>query len=351
MANRNAKGSKGASAIKTPKKTDARSRSAPATRERGAQKASGIGVRQRIYAWCHNHQRACAETLLRLLRAWSNSLLTWLVIGIAMSLPIGMYVMLKNVEAISGGWGGNAKLSVYLRLDTSEAQAIALQTELSQHPLLSDVRYISRDAALAEFQSLSGFGDILESLPQNPLPAVLELSLHSSVGELGAVDTLRQTLIGTPIVDMVQVDLHWVQRLQAIIALAQQAVLVLSVLLAVAVLLVTGNTIRLEIESRKQEIIVIKLVGGTNAFVGRPLLYTGFWYGLGGAICGLAIVQASMMLLSKPATKLIGLYDYRFDIQYLSFDYAILMLAAGALLGLVGAWLSVSRHIADIEPR
>lgn len=342
----------GASAAKadSSRKSTAKSRSEVKTKSRGA-KHSAVSVGQRLHAWLDNHRRTCAETLLRLLAAPASSLLTWLVLGIAIALPAGLYVLLSNVEAVSGGWGGNAKLSVYFKLGASEQQANDVRLRLEQERIVSAVVYLSPAQALAEFKAVSGFGDILQSLPNNPLPAVLDVQLQASLADVAAISALVEQVSAHAEVDTVQVDLHWVQRLQAFIHLAQQAVLVLAVLLAVAVLLVTGNTIRLEIESRREEIVVIKLVGGTNAFVRRPLLYTGFWYGLGGAAIALLIVTVCTWLLSRPAAALIGLYDYSFTMVYLPIEYAAAVLAGGAALGLVGAWAAVGRHLASIEPR
>lgn len=319
-------------------------------KSRGA-KQSGVGVSQRLYAWLDNHRRCCAETLLRLLATPGSSLLTWLVLGIAISLPAGLYVVLSNVEQASGGWGGNAKLSVYFKREVSEQRANELRLELEQERVVGAVIYMSSASALEEFKQVSGFGDILQSLPNNPLPSLLDIQLQSSLAGVDEIEALAARLADDDRVDTVQVDLHWVQRLQAFIGLAQQAVLVLAVLLAVAVLLVTGNTIRLAIESRRDEIVVIKLVGGTDAFVRRPLLYTGLWYGLGGALIALLIVFICTWLLSRPAAILVGLYHYDFDVMYLPLEFSAGLLAGGALLGLVGAWVAVGRHISAIEPK
>jgi len=177
------------------------------------------------------------------------------------------------------------------------------------------------------------------------------VSLSTGRAEIEAINVLVDNIANQTAVDGVQLDLHWVQRLQAILALAKQLVLVLAALLSLAVLLVTGNTIRLAIESRKDEIVIIKLVGGTDAFVRRPLLYTGFWYGVGGALVATLIVQLSMSLLSSPADKLFGLYDFHFQLQFLAFGQALLLCVGGGLLGLLGAWVSVAQHLHKIQPK
>ncbi len=347
MSNRKASG---ATASRSHESKPVASKRKNTAKVRGANTA-GVSLIQRFYAWLDNHRRSCAETLLRLLSSGLSSVLTWLVIGIALSLPVGLYVMLNNIQLVAGDWGGNAKISVYFETTTTKKQALLLKDELLKDTLSVDVVYLSADDAKAEFEALSGYSDILSALPNNPLPALLELTLQPSVDKLTQVETLASQLEENNLVESVQLDLHWVQRLQAMIALAQQAVVVLAVLLAGAVLLVTMNTIRLAIEARREEIVIIKLVGGTDAFVRRPLLYTGFWYGLGGAVFALCIVQLSTWLLSGPTMLLMGLYDYVFDIAYLSIDHGAILLLTGALLGLIGAWISVTSHLSAIEPK
>lgn len=312
---------------------------------------NGVGLGGRLYSWFDNHRNSCAETLIRLLSNWTSSILTWLVIGIAMALPVGLYVVLSNVESVAGNWDGNAKVSVYFKDGVSESQSLKLQHQYQKHPLVSDVAYLSQEEALEEFERISGFGDILQSLPANPLPSLLELTLGVTSTEVEDINTLVDEIGLSPVVESVQLDLHWVQRLQAILAFARQFVWVLASLLSIAVLLVTGNTIRLAIESRRDEIVVIKLVGGTDAFVRRPLLYTGFWYGLGGAIVASLIIHGSISLLAVPASTLFGLYDSQLSLQTLRADHIGFICLSGATLGLMGAWLSVAQHLHKIQPK
>lgn len=340
---------RGAKPVQRPESSRSQ-KTAAKPRQRGANTAS-VSLIGRLLSWLSNHRNSCFLTLSRLLRQFMSSLLTWLVIGIAMALPVGLYVFLSNVENVAGGWNGNAKISVYLHNSVQQAEVLQLQTKLLRKLEVDEVIYLSSDEALAEFEQISGFGDILQSLPNNPLPPLLEVSLQGGASDIDVINRLVADIETQRIVDTVQLDLHWVQRLQAILELAQQLVIVLGVLLGMAVLLVTGNTIRLAIESRRDEIVIIKLVGGTDAYVRRPLLYTGFWYGVGGAIVAMFIVQLSMLLLSQPAAVLFGLYDFRFDIEYLSANQALVLLGGGAALGLVGAWVSVSQHLQKIQPK
>jgi cell division transport system permease protein len=154
-----------------------------------------------------------------------------------------------------------------------------------------------------------------------------------------------------PQIDQAVLDLEWVQRLYSMMALGKRLVIALAALLALGVLLVVGNTIRLAIESRRDEIVIVKLVGGTNAFVRRPFLYTGLWYGLGGGILAWLIIGFGLFWLSSPVAELAGLYRSQFELQGLGIGDSLMMWLCGGLLGLAGAWLAVSRHLGAIEPR
>ncbi|MGD9390924.1 MAG: FtsX-like permease family protein, partial [Thioalkalispiraceae bacterium] len=152
-------------------------------------------------------------------------------------------------------------------------------------------------------------------------------------------------------VDIAQRDEQWIKRLYAIIDIVRRGVVLLSIMLALAVLLVVGNTIRLAIQNRRDEIIVTKLIGGTNAFIRRPFLYTGFWYGLFGGFIALLLVSLSLLLLNGPVEQLTSLYQGDFSLANISFATGMLLLLASILLGLAGSWLAVGRHLRDIEPR
>jgi len=290
-------------------------------------------------------------TARRLLGTPLSSLLTWLVIGVAMALPAGLYVALGTVERLAAGWDGAARLSLYLERSLSDADGRALAATLAGDTRFTVTGYISPEQGLEEFRSLSGYGDILDSLPYNPLPAVIVLRPTAATVDAAGAPALLQELAEIPGVDRAQLDLEWVQRLQAMTRLARRGVWVLAGLLGLGVLLVTGNTIRLAIENRREEIVVVKLVGGSNAFVRRPFLYTGLWYGVGGAVVGWLMLQGSLLWLGGPVARLAGLYRSEFALAWLGAGESLLMLAFGALLGLGGAWLAVGRHLAGIEPR
>ena len=274
--------------------------------------------------------------------------MTWLVIGIALALPLILYVMLSNVSMVSGEWGGKPRVNLYLAQDLNAPVARALATEISQEPGVEAVVFISSEEALKDFQHRSGFGDVLSTLDRNPLPHVIEVVPQEPDAVL-----LQQMMARWEVrseVDRVSVDLAWLERLFALLSFAERLVLALALVLATGVMLVMGNTIRLAIENRRQEIVIIKLVGGTDAFVRRPFLYLGFWYGFGGAVTALLLVQASLLFLAGPVETLAQSYRDDFALTGLGLAGNLLVLAGGSLLGIIGALLSVSRHLREIEP-
>ena len=277
--------------------------------------------------------------------------MTWAVIGIALALPVGLYVALGNIQALGTRWEGSAQISLFLKQNLPDAAQQRLVEELQQWPEIEAIHVISKDEALAEFQALSGFADVLSHLEHNPLPVVLELLPAAEHSDPKAADALLQRLQKLPPVDLAQLDLEWVQRLAAMLALGQRLALGLVILLSMGVLLIIGNTIRLEIENRRDEIVVAKLVGATDAFVRRPFLYTGFWYGLGGGLCAGVIVGIGLAVLNRPVATLAGLYQSDYRLLGLGSADMLSLLMMAALLGFFGAWFSVGRHLDALEPR
>ncbi len=196
---------------------------------------------------------------------------------------------------------------------------------------------------------MSGFDEVLEALDENPLPPVLVVtpalvSLSSASGE-----ALMQRLGELEPVDMAQYDSRWINRLLAILEILQRAVLILSALLAVAVALIIGNSIRLTINNRRTEIEVNKLFGATNAFVQRPFLYSGLIHGLGGSLLAWGLVAAALVLLSGPIERLAGLYHSDFRLHGLHWRELGLLLLTGAVLGIAGSWLALQRQLRDLD--
>ncbi|MGE5624903.1 MAG: permease-like cell division protein FtsX [Bacillota bacterium] len=317
-----------------------------ATREaRGAAAASARGG---VKAWARDHVRVSLTSLGRLYRHGGTSLMTAAVIGIALSLPAALQVLVSNAKAVSGSWEGSARISLYLKTSVSDGDARALADTVRKMDGVADVQYIGADQALAEFKQLSGFGDAASALDKNPLPAVLVV--RPTDGSPEAAAALEHQLAGNPAVDQVRLDLQWLKRLSAILDIVRRVTDILAGLLALAVILVVGNTIRLEIGGRRTEIEVSKLLGATDSFIRRPFLYHGAWYGLAGGLIACLLVVVAVVLVEEPVSHLAGLYGSVFALQGLGFLGALGLLAGGSLLGWAGSWLAVARHLRAIEP-
>ena len=306
------------------------------------------GRRDRLVSWLAHHQRVSLSTLAELLGNSFTSLMTWLVIGIALGLPLILYVVLQNVSSISGDWGGKPRIALYLTQEVTLEAGQALAKEIKQRAGIEETVFVSSRSALQEFQRRSGFGDVLSTLDRNPLPHVIEVvPVNADPFDLGKLVSKWEL---NKLVEKVSVDLQWLERLFALLVFAERLVTALAIVLGLGVMLIMGNTIRLAIESRRQEIEVIKLVGGTDAFVRRPFLYLGFWYGLGGAVTAFFLLQTSLYFLSAPVEILAQSYRDDFSLQGPGFLGSLLLLVSGSILGIIGSVLAVSRHLSDIEP-
>ncbi len=297
------------------------------------------------------HVQVFFYSLGQLSRTPVSTLMTCMVIGIALALPTGLHTLLKSVQQLSGGWESTAQISVFLKKNITASQAKKLKQDIQHWPDILSVHYISREQALKEFQQLSGFGNALKALNSNPLPSVLIIKPRLSKTNEQATQKLLNKLINLKQTDKAQLDMQWVRRLYAIMNIVERGVLILGLLLALAVLLVVGNTIRLAIQNRRKEIVVMKLIGGTDAFIRRPFLYTGFWYGLFGGIIAWLLVSFTLLSISGPVEKLTTLYQNQFELSSMSFLTTVTLLGLSILLGLFGSWFAVGRHLREIEPR
>jgi len=299
--------------------------------------------------WLAQHRHAFALTLRRLLGHPLATLFSVMVIGIALSLPAGLYVLLENLGTASGNVTATPQLSLFLALDASRQEAMQAQARLKNDPRIRRVRLIPREQALEELKQNAGLGDVVESLPHNPLPDALAVTAKND--DPAALKQLRDELRQWPKVAHVQLDSAWAERLAAFLKLGRQAVLILGGLLGFALLAITGNTIRLQILTQREEIEVAKLIGATDPFIRRPFLYFGTLQGLAGGAAALLVVSASLHLLNASVAELATLYgsDFRLTTLKSSDSLRLLLLSAG--LGWFGAYLSVARHLRLIEPR
>jgi len=303
-----------------------------------------------VKAYFIHHARTLIASLGVLSRNPLSSLMTIAVIAIALALPTGMYASLNNISHISVGWDNSAQISVFFKSNVSEKQARAMANKISLYNDVEKVKFIHKDKALKEFQKISGFGDAIDSLGKNPLPHVLAVQPRVDKQRPDKIVHLLKELRKLKHVDIAQLDLQWVKRLYTMLEIANKGIWIISLLLGIAVLLIVGNTIRLDIQNRREEIEVTKLIGATNAFIRRPFLYTGLWYGISGGIFAWILTGLSMSMLDNSVSKLALLYNSDFQLSGLSFADGFILISFSSLLGLLGSWLAVSRHLHEIEP-
>jgi len=301
--------------------------------------------------WAIRHLQVVLSSIGQLVHTPISTLMTGAVIGIALALPAGLYVLLGNAEEISQRWDGAAQISVFLKTDRTNDDAHALAEDLRKHSGLERIRVITRSEALAEYRQLSGFDAVIDALDgENPLPAVLVLYPTSSDPNLMDIQHLLEELQQRDEVQSAQFDLQWLKRLYTMMEVVRRGILGLAILLGLGVLLIIGNTIRLGIWNRRDEIEIAKLFGASNAFIRRPFLYTGLWYGLLGGMIAWTFIMIFFVFLRGPINELATLYHSSVPLNFLGTDILFILLATGAVLGLSGSWLAVGRHLDAIEP-
>ena len=300
--------------------------------------------------WLLGHASTCVGALARLMRQPFANFMTILVIGVTLALPAAMHLIVKNAASVSGHWENALDFSVYLKTEVSLVDAERLTDIIRQRADVEQVTLIPADLALEQFKAQSGFGASLDYLSVNPLPHTLVVRPGNANTEQ-TVMLLNEELGNLPETDFVQVDTEWVQRFLAMIEILRRAVAIGSALLGAAIVVIIGNTIRLDIQNRREEIEVTKLIGASNAFVRRPFLYSGLWYGLGGGLLALALIAYGLYALRDPVARLSGLYDSSFTVLSLDLGESLLIVGTGVLLGLVGSWVAVASHMRRIEPR
>jgi len=275
--------------------------------------------------------------------------LSILVIGIALSLPAGMYVMLQNVQGMVTQLSGTPQISLFLNMDAKADDIDRLHKQLAQHPAIDHAKFVARDEALEQLKQSTGLADVIGGLNQNPLPDAF--IVYPKNGEVQGLEELRNELAKLPRVELAQLDSAWAYKLEALLKFGRMAVLILASLLSLALIAITFNTIRLQILTQRDEIEVSKLIGATNGFIRRPFLYFGVIQGLLGGIAAWLIVSLSLLLLNWQLGALTELYASQFTLHPLSPGDSLSLLLFSMYLGWLGAWLSVARHLSRIEPR
>jgi cell division transport system permease protein len=303
-----------------------------------------------IQVYFARHAQTLVGSFGRIVKYPFASLLTMSVIAMALALPLFLNLFLSNLRSATGDWNDAFDLSVYMDKKASSARTGLLAKQLRLRGDVAGIRIITADQAMAEFRDNSGFGKALEALTDNPLPDTLIVTPSLDASTPQGTARLKDAITAMPDVQTVQLDTEWVKRLHAMLDILRRVVALTAGLLGASVVLIVGNTIRLDILNRRAEIEVMKLVGASDGFARRPFLYSGVWYGLGGGLIAVILVGVAAAVLAKPVDSLAALYGSQFHLQGLKFVAAAQVLGLAVALAWMGSWLAATRHIRGIAP-
>lgn len=279
------------------------------------------------------------------------TLMTILVLGVALSLPSVFHVLYKNSERVSQQWDKASEISLFLKKDISAQRVQVLINKLGLYDEIETVTHITSHQALEEFKEMSGFSKALNYLDENPLPDVLIVVPVAQAMNIASSKLLVAKLQREQDVDLVRVDIDWIEKLQAILAIVVDVVIAIAVLLLLSVLLIVSNTIRLNILNQRSEIEVLKLVGATNSFIQRPFLYAGIWYGILGGLIAWLLTFSLVQWLQSGVINLMGLYQVEFQISAMSLEEVGILIGVSTFLGFIASYISVKQYLVKIEPQ
>ena len=302
-----------------------------------------------IRAWLIQHGFVFFLTFKRLIATPLASLLSIIVMGIALSLPAGIYILMQNLQAFSGQTASSPQMSLFLKLDTPQASIEKIQQRLEENPQILTIQFIPKDAALQQLQQSNGLTDIAASLARNPLPDAFVI--HTQENSTEALEQLRLAMQKWPEIEHVQFDSVWIERWNALLELGRFAVLMLAALLSAAIIAIMFNTIRLQILTKRDEIELSKLIGATDSFIRRPFLYFGALQGLAGGATAWLIMALAIRILNEQLVSLSQLYGIDLQLQPLTTEDSISLLLFSGWLGWLGARISVASHLWQIEPK
>lgn len=301
-------------------------------------RTAGGNFVDKLHAYRDHHAHALFSSLGRLVATPFTSIMTIAVLAISMALASGFYIMVINVQQLTANLESSNQISLFLHDDVSTNSAAELANNIRQNPNVQTVKIISKEQALAEFKTYSGFGAAIDVLDNNPLPIVLQVLPKNSLQDKQELERLFKTVEKFKEVDYAQVDMQWVERLQSIVEVARCGTALFSFMIGIGVLFIIGNTIRLELHNRRDEVMISKLVGATNGFIRRPFLYTGFWIGFISGISAWFINAILMLILRQPVEKLSGLYEGDLHLVFLSFTETVELLTVASFLGIFSSW-------------
>lgn len=303
----------------------------------------------RFKMWRWQHINECKRSFKTLWRTPIATIVALGVFAVVLCLPVGLYWASDNLNTIGQQWQQGGEITLFLQDELPQDQAIGLVNQLHLQDNIAQVAYLSPEEALMQFNTMTDMGDALAVLDYNPLPAVLTI-LPADMN-VPALERLQSELDAIPEVATASIDVIWVLRMQAILNLLQQSVIVLGVLLSLGLLFVVSNTIRSQLVAREKEIEVNKMVGASDSFVRRPFLYTGFWIGLLGSGFGLLVLTIGGLFLKEPLYDLLQAYASQWQPTSLGWEAKLSIVAISCLVAMAGAYIAVSRYLWQLRPR
>lgn len=303
-----------------------------------AQARSGAGI------WLDQHLYSVVSSLGRVVRRPWATLLTVGVMAVAFALPLGLWLALQNVGHFAGDVQQSREIDLFLTPETPVARAQALAETLRARDDVASVELRTPDQGLAEFRQRSGLADSLDLLDGNPLPALLVVVPEGDEARLvAALEALPET-------DLLQHDAAWRERLTGWMGFGERLTWVLAALFGLGALLVVGNTVRLDIQSRREEIGVLQLLGASDGFIRRPFVYLGAWYGLAAGALALGLLTLAALALRDPLAALARSYGSPFALSGLDPLGAALVVLAATIVGWLGAWLVTGHFLRQTRP-
>jgi cell division transport system permease protein len=300
-------------------------------------------------SWLSAHGMAFRLSIRNLLMHPLTTLITLLSLAVTLSLPGASYLTYKNTKLLLAGWDKGTTITAFLQENISLDQAQELVRAVESREEVFEALYQSPEQNLQEFRELSGLKDVIDSLPSNPLPGVITIYPNQGYEKASALSQLQGFLQGFPEIQSVEIDLDWVQKMNAYLHFGKALTLVIGILVALTVILVISNIIRLTLERHKDETEVLSLIGATKYFIARPFLYRGFWYGLLGGIFSFGLLSIVIDYLQKPMDKLSFLYQQPFMIYNLGLGETLILLLISGGLGLTGAWIAVRSQLSSLN--
>jgi len=299
-------------------------------------------------AWLNQHRRALAVTAWQVLQAPFAHLFQVLVIGVAILLPLLLHLTVQNLQRLGGDSQADARIALYLAADATGKDADVVAARLKAHPGVAGHRFVSREEAIKDLRRIHDIADLVDALPKNPLPDAFIVRAQST--DPGEIDALRREAAKWPKVALAQLDSAWAARLDAGLRVARALGTGLAALLAGALLAITFNTIGLQVVNRQQEIEVSRLIGATHGFIRRPFLYAGTLQGAGGGLVACGLAALCVAWVNRQIPSLAALYGTEVVVQPLLLPDILAVTGFAALLGWLGAWLAVSRHLWRSHP-